>query len=127
MPLTRVWYERGQRGKLCFIMPVIRYPWIRSLLTITGVTSMCHKWKNRSDGSDDVQLLLDLATKDENSIELWSGDMSITLTVCPPVEFKIRDEAEMNAATRLIDFGTSIFYGLDEIEKLRIEDRQAGT
>lgn len=122
MPLDRVCYERGEPGKALFIFRVIRYPWMRSRLTITGVAEMNQKWKDRGvDGPGSTQQLLEIDAKDGKMIEIESAHLRIALAISEPVEVTLRDEA-LDTGRKVLDFSKGIFYGLDEIEKLRVTE-----
>jgi hypothetical protein len=122
MPLDRVCYERGEPGKALLIFRVIRYPWMRSRLSITGVTEMNTKRKDRGvDGPGSTQQLLEIEVKDAKTIEIESAHLRIALAISEPAEVTLRDEA-LDTGRRVLDFSKGVFHGLEEIEKLRVKD-----
>lgn len=122
MDIERVCYERAMRGKVCFLIPVIRYPWIHSHITMNGVESVNQKWNDRGvDGPDNKQLLMDIENKSGNIIVFGSTHLRITLTVSSDFEFILIDEPKPEDVPLVIDFSKGIFYGMGEINKLRVE------
>jgi len=126
MDIERVFYEGAERGKVLWFIPVIRYPYIRSRIIMTGVEKTEQKRKNRGvDGPDGKHLLMDIEQKSENTIELGSTHLRITLTVAPDFELTVVDDSEPKKGSRAMDFCKGIFHGLDEIDKLRVNAPQS--
>jgi len=93
---------------------------------MTGVEKMEQKRKNRGvDGPDGKHLLMDIEQKSENTIELGSTHLRITLTVAPDFELTVVDDSEPKKGSRAMDFCKGIFHGLDEIDKLRVNAPQS--
>lgn len=122
MDIERVCYERAERGKVLFFIPVVRYPWIRSHITMTGVESVSQKRHDRGvDGPDKKQMLMGIEHKSDNNIALGSSHFKITLTIAPDFELTLVDEPEPEDQPRMVDFFKGIFYGMDEVNKLRVD------
>ncbi len=122
MDVERVYYEGAERGKVLWFIPVVRYPWIQSHLTMTGISQMDQKWHDRGvDGPDDKQLLMGIAQKSDDTIELGSTHFRITLSVTSDFELILLDEPEPEKGPRVTDFSKGIFYGMDEIDELRVD------
>ena len=122
MELERVFYERAERGKVLWLIPVVRYPWIQSHLTMTGVDNVEQERKNKGvDGPDNKQLLMDITQKSDSIIELGSTHFRITLTIASDFALTIVDDTESEHGPRIVDFSKGIFSGMDEINKLRVD------
>ncbi len=120
--LERVYYERAKRGKFLWLIPVVRYPWIQSRVTIKGVSKMDQKWIDRGvDGPDNKQLLMDIQHKSEDTIVLGSTHFKVTLTVAQDFELTLVYKLMSEHGPRITDFSRGIFYGMDEIDKLRMD------
>ena len=127
MDIERVCYEQGKRGKTLFFIPVIRYPWIRSRLSMNGVEKMHPKWIGRGvDGPGNRQLLMDIEHKSEDTIVLGSTYLKIALTVAPDFELTLMDAPEPENGPWTIDFFKGIFRGMDEIDRLRVKADAGG-
>ena len=125
MNLERVYYEGAERGKFLWLIPVVRYPWIQSHITMIGVQQMDRKWQDQGvDGPDDKQLLMDIEQRSEKTIVLGSNHFKITLTVAQDFELTLVDESQPEDKPRVTDFSKGIFYGMDEINKLKVNAQQ---
>lgn len=122
MDLERVCYERADPGKVLWFIPVIRYPWILSHLTMRGVEEIEQKVvSSRLDGPDGKQQLMDIVQKSDNHIELGSHGTKITLTLSSDFVLTLEDVPDSITSSRITDFSKGIFYGMDEINKLKID------
>lgn len=119
--IERIAYEEVERGKAFFIIPVVRYPKVSSRLVITGIEKMEIEWFDDAfNEPDDRHQLLELDTKDDKTIELFSEYMKIILSHGGRVELFLEDESDSGAKDAVTDFFGSVFEGLDEINKLRM-------
>ena len=119
--LERVCYERAELGKVLWFIPVIRYPWILSRLTMTGVEDVEQKVVSRRlDGPDGKQQLMDIVQKADDRIELGSYGTRITLTVTSDFILILEDVPDSVTRSYTTDFSKGVFYGMNEINKLKI-------
>ena len=125
LPLERICYEKPERGKALFIFPVIRLPWIESLLTVTNVQDVVWEWKRgRDQHRDDGHMLLGLVHK-KDLLELRSPILLVTGRVSPDTRILLEDTSGPSVKRRVTDFGRTVFQAMDEIDRLRVRaDRQ---
>ena len=103
-------YEKGEKGKALFLIPVVRYPWVRSYLRMFGVERMDQEWKDRKvEGPDEPQLLMDIEQKGRNKIELGSTHFKIILTVSERFELVLHDAPELLDMPRVTDFSGGVW------------------
>ena len=122
MILDRIWYEHGERGKFLFLIPVIRFPWMRSVLELTGVVSVDQRLIDRGvDGPAGEQLLMHIVEEEDGTIEIASTHIEIRLTISHDTEIVLEDREPVDRP-KAVDFFKCIFRSLPEVEKLR-EDR----
>jgi hypothetical protein len=122
LKLERICYEKREIVKALFFIPIIRYPWIDSCLTVTGVESFESVWrKKRQQRTDDRHLLLDIERKGNDRLEISSEDLRLSLVVTRSSRITLEDLSEPASGRKVTDFSRSVFRGIEEIDKLRVE------
>lgn len=118
--LTRVWHEQGKKGKFLWIIPVYRYPWIQSVVTISNVEGCSiERTTEKEDDVDDV--LLYITMKNKGVLEFVSKCMRVSVTVTPTASISVRDISMPSNRYDAADVFAPIFRGLKEIDNLRTD------
>jgi len=120
LPLDRICYEKAERRKVLLVFPVICFPGVECLLTITNVRDVVQNWKRgKPQDPDDLHTLLDLV-HENHVLELRSDALVIRVTVSPDTGILLQDTSGSSTRTVVTDFAATVFRGMDEIEKLRV-------
>ena len=122
MRIERISYENGKKGKKLGIIPVIRYPKIKSQVQISGVTKMDMEWLDDAFKDDEgyPHQFLSMSQDENGSVIICSDMFKVTLSRSNDLEVVIEDLSEPSEMGGTVDFGKSIFIGNEEINKLRI-------
>lgn len=125
LDLERICYEKGEKGKALFLIPVIRCPWVASRLTVTGVLKVEEEWIDRKlDGPNDIHVLMDIEKKGNDTLEISSEGLRLRMTISESSQIILEDLSEPSAGRRVTDFARSVFRGMGEIQDLRRRSRK---
>lgn len=120
LSFERICYEKAQKGKVLFFMPVVRYPWIESRLTVTHVQTFEQEWLDRTfDRPSDKHILLDIEKEGDTTLIISSEGIRLRMGITPETEIILKDTSEPDTSRKITDFTHSIFRGMDQIEELR--------
>jgi hypothetical protein len=128
LKLERICYEKREVSKALFFIPVIRYPWINSRLAVTGVERLeSTKTDKEKEQADDRHLLLDIRLKGNDRLEIASDDLRLSLFVTQSSQITLEDLADALPGRKVTDFSRSIFQGMAEIDRLRVDGKAGVT
>lgn len=122
MEINRISYEDSKKSKKFGIIPIVNYPTIVSLLSVSEVSEMRVKWSD-DVFKDDVgyphsfhEILLD----NDKSIKIYSDYFEIVLLLSSTPEIILEDISEPSEENGVTDIGGSVFVGIEEIINLKI-------
>jgi len=118
LTLLRVCYEKPEKGRFLWVLPVIRHPWMKSRLTLTGVQSVAQQ-DLRGASQGEPCMLLDIVQPAMTTLELQATTALIRAEVSSDTGILIEDLGEPREGTRVIDFRRPAFTAMQEIEALR--------
>jgi hypothetical protein len=118
--VERIHYENGKKRKCLFLIPVIRYPTVRTEVKIFNVATLHYEWVDRvHDTPEEKQNLLSIHGT-ERAVTLDSDYVTLRAGVTRFDFMEVRDISAPTRRHRTIDFGTRpLFDGMDDIERLR--------
>jgi hypothetical protein len=115
-------YEQAKKSKLLFVIPIISYPSVKTRIRIRKVREVIYEWLDDAFEEDPMipHTLLEII-KDENSIIILTEYLSIRIETEEFEAIEIQDVSDTGKRMRCFDFGKQVFYGIEEIDKLRID------
>lgn len=121
LSLRRVSYEHAQPGRVCFFVPVVRYPVISAEFRVFGVLSVECEWKDERDRDlFNTHTLLSLeASEDILIIETEWLYLNVRWKPLLPYAVELIDRGEVAKIT-VVDSPGSVFTGTEEIDRLRV-------
>ncbi|MCC6547947.1 hypothetical protein IT570_12345 [Candidatus Sumerlaeota bacterium] len=121
VPLERICYERAERGRFLGLCPIVRFPWIESVLCFTAVRAVEEKWvKRRKRDPGERQMLLEMGCLKSDVVAIEADELHLVVTVSPETTIGIDDIGKPSTRARTMDIGRGVFRSMAEIEKLRV-------
>ena len=122
LKLERICYEQAEKGKFLFIIPILKFPWMESVLTVTDVKDVSKKkLKKKPELINGMHMLLSIERRKGDVLQIKSYGIRIDITVSDTCRIFIKDISLVKTKSKNIDFLKGVFRSLEEIEKLKIQ------
>ncbi len=122
LKLERICYEQCEKGKFLFILPILKFPWMESVITVTDVKDVSKKrLKKKPELINGMHMLLSIERQKGNVIEIKSHGIRIDITISDTCRIFIKDISLVKTRPKNIDFFKGVFRSLEEIDKLKIQ------
>lgn len=120
LEMERIFYEGGRKGKFLFFIPVKRYPFVKTRLSITNVENISEEWLDSAfNEPKDKHCLLYIEKIEDDVIKISSDYLILKIKALKETVLFVEDIGGPSKKLNNIDFSGSIFRGLDLIEELK--------
>lgn len=119
--VDRCYYEGAKQGKILFLIPIVKFPFVKSKITISGVKGISEKWTREIENKNDIQHRLChwFYRYRKNQIGIISEYLRLTIFISGSAHITVEDIAEPSKIMSRY-FGRKNYYYsiLNDIDKI---------